>query len=341
MTRTLAAASLLAILSFAAPARAADEASLQEAHVLFNEGVALFERGDFEHARVKFVAASALVKSADILWNLALAEAKSGHKVDALNHFRAYSHEAKARAEDLREAQQKWIPLLEPQVGELAIDGAPGLAVSIDGAGAGTLPLADPVAVAPGAHHVEGHLGVDAVARDVSLRDGQVISVHLAPPAVAKGVAETAPAPPVAVSSAQAPAEPPDTAEAPVSAHGNPLRVWLTVGLGVASAAALGTGIYFAAQSNSEASHAQQIGGGLAPNACVNASAPGCASLTSALASENHDHTAEVGLYVGAGVLAAGALASWLFLPKTVEARSVALPYVAPGVVGAQWATRF
>jgi hypothetical protein len=340
---------VLSLFATAPVVRAGDDPAVQQGGALFKEGLRLFAAGDFEHAREKFSKAHALLpKSSAILWNLALAEANSPHAaVDALTHFRAYQHDPNARPKDLSEAETKWIPLLEPQVGELQIDGASGAAVKIDGGDAGSLPFASSVAVAPGPHHVESSAGGDSLARDVSVAAGQTVVVHLtaapaAPPPPAPAAAAAPPPPAAPVPSRIDAASPPPASDAAGSSHSeaSPVRLWLTVGLGVASVASLATGIYFGAQSNNDANAAQQIRSGLLPGGCSSPSAT-CTALTNEINGENVDHTASIGLYVGAGALAAGALASWLFLPKTVEARSVALPYFAPGAVGAAWATRF
>jgi hypothetical protein len=117
----------------------------------------------------------------------------------------------------------------------------------------------------------------------------------------------------------------------------------MTVGFGVVAVASLAGGIGFGAASKSEGNDAQSAGSGLAPAACAGASPPAaCGTLKSDLDSQNHDHTVSTVLYVGAGVFAVGALASWFLLPKTeASSRAAVVPMVGPGVAGASWVISF
>jgi hypothetical protein len=339
---------LAGALAFASPAAfAANDAATAQAGSLFKEGIRLYQAGDFENARVKFAAANALVKSDAVLWNLALAEAKTSRAADAMNHFRAYMKQPKARAADVQEAKTKWIPALDLQVGELQIDGADGATVTVDsGDPIGVMPLGGPYAVAPGHHHVEGRAGADVTSRDVDVAAGQTITVHLIGASPASPAAPAAPvaavdAPPPQPASPVAPAPSAPTDDT-TGEHASALRTWMTVGLGVVAVASLAGGIGFGAASKSEGNDAQSAGSGLGPSACVGTSPPAaCATLKSDLDSQNHDHTISTVLYVGAGVFAAGALASWFFLPKTEPSRAAVVPMIGPGVAGASWVTSF
>jgi hypothetical protein len=53
----------------------------------------------------------------------------------------------------------------------------------------------------------------------------------------------------------------------------------------------------------------------MSPGLCRNPNAAGCAKLQSDLSSQQTDHVASMVLYGAAGALAAGAIASWLFVP--------------------------
>jgi hypothetical protein len=190
----LAGATCLA--TSAARAAAPSDANVAQASALFKEGNRLFQAGEYEGARGKFASAYGLVKSDGILWNLALAEAKSGHAADALNHLRAYVKGGKARPQDVQEAQSKWIPQMEAEAGELQIDGAEGARVTVDGGEVvGVLPLGGVYAVMPGHHRIEGHAGADVTSREVDVAGGQTVAVHLVaqaasvPPAVTPAAA--------------------------------------------------------------------------------------------------------------------------------------------------------
>ncbi len=321
-------------------AAAAPDANVAQAGALFKEGVRLFQAGDFEGARAKFVVANGLVKSDGILWNLALAEAKSGHSADALNHFRLYLRSPKARPGDVQEAQTKWVPQMQGQAGELQIDGAEGASVTVEGGDAiGVLPMGWPYAVAPGHHRVEGHLGSEVTSREVDVGVGQTITVHLVAAAPVAAQAPVVPSAALVDTTGASPAT--SSAPAETATHAAPLRTWMTVGFGVAAVASAVGGIAFGAASKSAGNDAQNIRGGFTSTSCAGNSNPACSELKSDLDAQNRDHTLEIACFAGAGAFAAGAVLSWFLLPKTVESKSAFAPIVGPGTAGAQWVTHF
>ncbi len=116
----------------------------------------------------------------------------------------------------------------------------------------------------------------------------------------------------------------------------------MTVGLGVAAVGALAAGIGFGVASNGAGNDAQNIRSGFSPTTCGSASpAPQCASLKSDLDAENRNHTLGIAFDVGAGVFAAGAVLSWLLLPKTTETHASVAPMMGPRMAGAQWTLSF
>jgi hypothetical protein len=85
--------------------------------------------------------------------------------------------------------------------------------------------------------------------------------------------------------------------------------------LGVAALGSLGTGIAFVLQANQKSQKAANLRNGLASNACTGVSTTMCQSLSDAVQAQHSDTNVATGLFVGAGVLAAGAVAAWLFWP--------------------------
>jgi hypothetical protein len=225
-----------------------------------------------------------------------------------------------------------------------------GASVLLDGASIGTAPLAAPLDVDPAKPHVIiAQRGADTVKQSLTPTGANSVNVELSFPVVAPAAPViAAPAAPSASSPvAAAPQEPPPGASmAPAEttrSDGSAVRTWLTVGLGVGALAAVGGGVAMGLASNSDANQAQQLRSGMAPGACVNPSAPGCAALSSAASSATSDHTAAVILYSGAGVLAAGALAAFLFLPhgQPSDTRGALVPVVTPNGFGAGYAGVF
>src|ERR1700730_7424152 len=92
MRRALRCAMLAGALAVAVPsvARADDPAAEREAQARFEEGIARVRAGSFEGARISFLQAHAVLHKPYILWNLALAEEKTGNVLDALGHFQPF-----------------------------------------------------------------------------------------------------------------------------------------------------------------------------------------------------------------------------------------------------------
>jgi hypothetical protein len=147
------------------------------------------------------------------------------------------------------------------------------------------------------------------------------------------------------ITRAAPPAAPPPShddarSESAPSTKPSPLRLGMTVGFGIAAVGAVVAGAVFSAQSTSAGNDAQGLASSLGAGACEGGS-PQCAQLKSDSDTANNDRTLSIAFYAGAGVCAAGAVLSWLLLPKTVEARSAVVPMVGPAVAGATWVTTF
>src|ERR1700722_4076000 len=99
-TRPLAFALILALAPAAtlppraAFAQAADDATTKMARQRFQEGVAFFDKGQFEMARAAFLQAYALRKHPTVLLNLAQSSLKSGHSLEAARYFQQFLKES-------------------------------------------------------------------------------------------------------------------------------------------------------------------------------------------------------------------------------------------------------
>jgi hypothetical protein len=322
------------------PPHKVDPANVKEATVLFNEGVKLEQKGDYEHARARFLAASALVASQANLYNLGYCEVRTGRYVDGVNHLRAYLRGSQVSDDDRRDLTQNVLPDAEKHVGGLRIDAPEGASILVDAKDSGSAPLVDPIAVSPGKHHVEARFsGTTAV--DVDVDAGQTVSISL------RGHESVSqPTPPV--EPAPEPAPPPLVAPSPNSdEQPNRLRLWLSVGLGVAAVGVFAGGVYADQKSLSDQHDLSGLTQGMATSSCAGTTpAPSCATIRAEAQSQTTNHTIALVMYGGAGVLAAGAVVSWFVLPKTERkagASSVgtAAPLIGPGVFGAQWVGRF
>lgn len=156
-TRAIAAAVLLSFAPIAltappvlAQAPQADDAATKAARVRFQEGVALFDKGDFEGARASFKQALALKPHPAILLNLAQSSLKSGHALEALKYFLQYKNDKDPAASD-KAAADKGITDARAKLARIDVQGPNGTEITVDNERAGFLPM-DPVDVEPGAH---------------------------------------------------------------------------------------------------------------------------------------------------------------------------------------------
>jgi hypothetical protein len=300
-------------------------AAEREADARFKAGLGRARQGKWEEARLSFLQAYALVPNAAILWNLALAELKSGHAVEALRHFGDYENSPKADRSDL----QKLHVLRErayEQVGRLLIEAPPDAKVWIDGAaqdGAAYINLA------PGEHRVKVQMGDQGDERRVTLAPGQVDKESFSFALVSPLSAVATPVLPTEVLPAPTPAE----SHAPPSERArNRTLGWIGIGA-AATTLAFGIGLTLAAnakEADAEAAVAQAGGA----TACGVALVPTrCADAQSAARQERTYRTLSTIGFVGTGVFAVATAGFFLFAPRSGNSVVVA-PYAGPGQTG-------
>ncbi len=336
MRRILIAGLAVCALAIPTNARGADPAQVQEGHALFDEGVQLMDRKDYEHARVKFLAANSLVKSSTNLWNLGYCEVRSGHYVEGVRHLRQYIRNPAAEPDDVKFANSDLLPQALAKIGQLQIDAHEGVVVTLDGKDAlGTGPFLDPIAVAAGPHHVEARLGAQHVEQDVQVGVGQVVAVRVLPAADAAPPATATATVPIAALDLT-PSEPPPAAVGLTTGRK------VAIGLGVAAVAVAGVGIGFGVAANSSSNNADSLSSGNADNSCTGASTPRCTSLQSASSAARSEEIAATGLYIGGGALAIGALVAWfLSPPRSARTGLVVVPILDRAGTGVSLAGHF
>jgi hypothetical protein len=322
-------------------------AAEHEAQARFEEGIARVKTGNFDGARVSFTQAYAVLRRPYILWNLALAEEKTGHALDALEHFKDF---ARGRQDgDERGGAQKHIAELMAQTGHLDVVARAGSQVFVDGAPEGTVPLADSVDVAPGRHHVEAHTPRGEREVDVDVEAGQVLRVNLLPvteSAVSPGPApaQNAPAPsfssdsPVSATPMARPpivAPPAHSSDGTSSGESSRRRVIVVVVAGATAAVSIAVGAYFALQSESDGSTAAGFRALHTSDYCfqvTSANGSVCKQWNDAVQAQSRDAALSSVFYVTGGVLAAGAVATWFLWPKgRTSAWAFLTPAVTPG----------
>jgi len=336
-----------AALAMSTPARAADEKATREAQGRFVEGITRVKAGDFEGARMSFAQAYTVLHKPDILWNLALAEDKSGHLVDALAHFKQLAARDGATEADRAKAN-KHVDQLMAETGHIEVAAPPGAQVMVDGEAAGVAPLPAPVDVAPGKHHLELRpVQGETKAVDTAAFAGQTarVSFLVAEPAAPGVTAASAPsaATPGAATEVQGsqgaapesqPAPPPPSDQVQ-TVHGVSVpRVVTVAALGGAGVASIFLGVYFGLASQSNANDVKGYQATNGPSACATITPMNsalCNTWNSAVNSQNRDNALSDGFYVAGGLLAAGAVATWFLWPKSASASATIVPVVGPG----------
>jgi PEGA domain len=257
---SLACTALSPALASAAPAAHDDEASVAMARERFKEGVAFFDKKDFEKARLAFLQAYALKKHPAVLLNLAQSELRSSHEADAAKHFAAYLRDATDASPAETQAAQAGLSAAKIAVAEVEVtvdDG--GAEVFVDGTLAGVTPLPGPLYMAVGTHSVEARKNGQSTATQVTANAGKQLkaSLSLAP----KAAPATEPTPPTPTPEAATSPEPEPPAE---SGGRKPFFKWLVaspvgfVGLGL-TGVGLGGGIGFAIASHQSYSNSDSV----------------------------------------------------------------------------------
>jgi hypothetical protein len=175
--------------------------------------------------------------------------------------------------------------------------------VTFDGATIASRLDGRPIEVDPGEHVIRfERVGSVALEQRIILRAGEkarVLKVTLRAEApVTPELPEVVPVPP-----------PPEALTSP--------RHVAAAGLWVGAAAAAGTGLYFVLRANHDQQSAAGMRSGLSTSACNGVTTASCQSLADTVHAQHTDAGAAAGLFVGAGVLAAGSIVAWMFLPRT------------------------
>ncbi len=330
--RAVACAGLFATAcaTLSAPAQAQANDRRAEARARANEGLALHKKGDDAGALLKFQQAYALVPLPEILFDMARAEQLTGHLLEAQAAYRKCLADSafSAHAQEARQHLEE----LKAQLGHVRIAAPAHAAVTLDGQ-----PVVDwsaPVDVLPGSHTVTA-TNVWQDTRSVTAVAGQVVDVSIGPPDVPSPapVAPAAP-PPAAAPSAQTSPTPSAASTAPEAStsdapSGSPTK-WIVAGsLAGLAVVSVGVGVVFGVNSNNDSNSLASLNAQRGSVPCPGAGASLCQNLSNTYNQQKQDSTAAGVLYVAGGVLAAGAVATWLLWPRERQAASA---WIAPSV---------
>lgn len=325
--RSLSFAACTAALLFSTGASAADSQAEQR----HKEGVASFSKWDFENARQSFLQAYALEPTPKFLWDLALAEAKSNHPVEALRHFRKYFKLPPATPAE-RDKVKPIIDDCERKTGRVRIELPAGAALMVDGAAIEEALTDQPIDVAPGAHAFEARLGAKTKSASASPAAGATVAVSL------RFDPDPTPAttPPTTSSAALPSAGLPPEGEQPRATDDGPGagRIVTVVAVGVGALASFGLSLAFHGASSSAQDkvdgYRAQYGASACGGSVTNGNIP-CAAWDNARNSTRSDATLSTVFLVSGVVLSVATVAVWLLWPKGSERRSV---WITPGLGG-------
>lgn len=277
----------IATVTVASSDARADDAATQEATQRFDEGNALWGRGEHEQARLKYVQAWSVLKKPGVLFNLARAEQHQGHTLDAYLHFREFL--TMPQTDPARtELAKKFLADLGTKVSLITLaPGTPrGTQVRVDGVVAGEAPLAEPIAVLAGPHELVLSFGEKRRKWSVPCPAERTVVAEF------EGSEAGAPSPP--------PAE--------RGAGGS----WtVPIVLGVVGVAGVAAGAVMGALSSSSDDELRLLSVG-AP--CAGPGAPGCKPLEDAASKASGLGTGSLVGYIGGGVFLGAAVVSAIVL---------------------------
>ena len=153
-------------------AQPADDPTIKAARARFQEGVAFYDKGEYENARAAFLQAYALRKHPAVLLNLAQSSLRSGHALEASKFFQQYLRESSNLSPAQRADAERGLSEARQKVGRIEVSAPTGAIITVDSEGVGTAPLADAVDVEPGPHKVKA--GNEE--QSVSVNAGQKVS---------------------------------------------------------------------------------------------------------------------------------------------------------------------
>ena len=295
----------------------------------------LAKAGKFEQARASFALAYMLSPDPSTLWNLALAEMKSGHAAEAIRHLKTY---LRGPAVDPAYAAKapKLLEQLSARVGHINVEAPAGTDLTVDGDHLPErAPLGEPVDVAPGAHVVEGKLGARPASASVTVVAGETVLAALtfAPPATGPDPAQDPRAPVARGAPFVAPVDPHQARAAEASQPTSRATFWTTghvvgLSLGVAAVAAAGASLAFASASNGHEDDARGLHAAN-PGGCADRASAVCGAESEALAQGQSARTMSQVFLVGAGVLGAAGVIAFVAWPESTRGSTLR---VVPGL---------
>lgn len=287
-----------------------------QAIVHFNEGNEAFRRGDTHEAFRQYQTAWQLNQTFDIACNLGRSEAELGKLSQAAEHLSYCLENFSASPQaDLKDARHRYADLFQTvreQVATLNFQVEPeGAELRLNGTSLGTAPFSGNVFVLPGTQVVELRLaGYRDLRREIPARAGETrrLELHLTPIATA---------PPEASATESA------VSSSPAAERASQTKTIVLVGTSALAVAGAGVGIGYYLQNRKLDDEAMALRKQILAdtpgqsNPCDAVATATCAKLSDTIDSRDQARIIATGGFVAMGVFGLGALATWLWWPKS------------------------
>lgn len=294
------------------------------ASAIFKEGIAAFDRQDYEAARVAFLQAYALKPEAAVVRrNLGLSEIYSGHYLEGARRLARVLHTtAEGTAAD-RARMLDSLELAEAHLERITVEvSQPGAEIRIDGVGLGRSPLPFVWYVSPGLYRVRvDKPGFASYSKARLARAGSAQHVRV----VLQPFSAPVPSPVPVIPSVAL--EPLDSAASP----------WLLLTGGALTAGALAAGAVFSISAAGSRDRAEQLRAGLRSFSCNAPDVSGCGELRQATREHDRHARLALGSFIGAGITGAATLLYGLLAGGGAEP---AASEAEARVPGARWQLR-
>lgn len=325
MRRKFQVACVAAALAFSTLAHA-DDVAIAEAQTRFNEGLELADDGKYEEARLKYLQAAAVLnKVPAVLFNLATMEMRTGHEMEAIEHFRAFLRveNSDTRITDsMREKAKRYSAELLKKVGQINVIAPTGTQLSVNGKRLDEFPK-DSIVVTAGRHTLEGAFQGKIKSVTVHVNQGEIATAKLDFDDGGTTYAS------------------PEGSEARRTAAG----FAVPIALGVLGIGGVVMGGIFGAASQSSKDEAESLRRA-SPGLCAQPASAACNQYDDKRSSAESQATLAWVGYVSGGVLLAASVATFVFWPRSEKSSTSAqgmrlTPLVGPRVGGASFQLSF
>jgi hypothetical protein len=167
---------------------AVQEDELARAKVHFQQGVALYNDGNFGAALAEFDEAYRLHPTPGVLYNIGLTQKSLFRYSEAIDSLERYLRDSTGLAPERRAEVQQLVNEMKALLADVTVEVTPpGANITVDGRTAGQAPLAKPLGLAAGSHTIEASAdGFQSLKKELLVTAGVAVAVKLALVAIPK-----------------------------------------------------------------------------------------------------------------------------------------------------------